>query len=114
MSSAIGFNLAQSKILLSGNGLNRYVHESRRRLGMGSWHIQTMKISMFVGGIAGGQTVTLTGLGFNGMSSATICTGTCTLVSHTTTQYVCKTPANSGEYKDAFFFHLFHLHSLAV
>lgn len=54
-----------------------------------------------VGSVFGGQTVTITGSGFDSTTSATICGNTCVkdeTASNTASQFVCVIPAASGIY----------------
>ncbi|KAL4228553.1 Fibrocystin-L [Mactra antiquata] len=49
------------------------------------------------GGIAGGQTVVLTGTGFSETASVTICGQHCAFKETSFTEYICRTPANSAQ-----------------
>ena len=50
------------------------------------------------GGTAGGQTVVVSGTGFDDSASVTICGQACVQVGSTSSTYTCKTPANTGLY----------------
>ena len=52
---------------------------------------------LLTGGTAGGQTLTLTGTGFDSTASVLVCTSPCQYINTTTTELKCKTPANSGK-----------------
>ncbi|KAL4228989.1 Fibrocystin-L [Mactra antiquata] len=52
------------------------------------------------GGTAGGQTVTITGTGFDSMTTATICGLDCSPISITSSQYMCRTSANTDQVCD--------------
>lgn len=64
---------------------------------MFEYQLTLSSISPTTGGTAGGQSLVLTGTGFTESASATVCGLSCPRISSTTTEYTCKTPANTGK-----------------
>ena len=60
----------------------------------------------FPGGTAGGQTVTLSGQGFSDDMTATICGVACNLKTTTSTNFECRTSANSGMLVKSVYFYI--------
>lgn len=61
------------------------------------YELTLSSINPTTGGTAGGQHLVLTGAGFMESATVTVCGVDCPRISSTTTQFTCKTPANSGK-----------------
>ena len=60
------------------------------------YQLTLSSINPTVGGTAGGQSLVLSGTGFTDDATVTVCGVPCPQISYTTTDYTCKTPANTG------------------
>ncbi|XP_060573258.1 fibrocystin-L-like isoform X2 [Ruditapes philippinarum] len=76
-------------VLVEGKGRSNTDQQFEYQLSISS-------VSPVEGGTAGGQTVVVSGTGFDDTATVTVCGQPCVQVGSTSTAYTCKTPANAA------------------